>query len=213
MGGWRRTRLSRHRASRINRRRRRGRALPSWNFERRWWPEAAACNGCRGGKCGERTNGAAREPNYDAIVAGLSIRSTSQAARLMSNAYGLPRCPVHYVIAGNQRIWWTVTTCALALSLLRCRSGEFTGRPNFSFGFGTRTVSKLFRCGFRFTRCTPPVVWRPLSTELPAIIRISLILLATRVTGLNRRCWKCAYIFIHIFLLGSENACILKHSA
>jgi len=40
-------------------------------------------------------NVAAREPNYDAIVAAPSTESTSQAARLMSNAYDLPQCLIH----------------------------------------------------------------------------------------------------------------------
>jgi len=64
-------------------------------------------------------------------------------------------------------------------------------------------------CRFRQPHCrlTPPV------QGTPANIRINLILPGTRVIGLHLRRRYCGPIFIQIFVVGSENARILKQSA
>jgi len=43
----------------------------------------------------------------------------------------------------------------------------------------------------------------------PVNIRINVILPETRVIGLHLRRWQYRSIFIQIFVVGSENACII----
>ena len=60
------------------------------------------------------------------------------------------------------------------------------------------------RCPEKSTFSMTPLSFDALSPENPANIRISLILPETRVIGLHFCCLQCGYIFIQIFVVGSE---------